>query len=125
MGRRKLGQSVEKYTILLPRELNVLVEKAIAATGETKAHFLRELIRAHVTELLNAPGPAGKRRLTLELGQGTALLLQRSAEAKGVSLQDMAQLILNESLAAYYQRGLKEAADRAAALEQSQARIAK
>jgi hypothetical protein len=120
MGRRKLDQNLEKYTLLLPRELNLLIERVIAQTGESKPHFLRNLIQAFVLELVNEPSPTGKRRITLELNQETALLLQRTAAAKGIRQQDMAQLILTESVSAYYSRGLQEAADRAAALEQSQ-----
>jgi hypothetical protein len=120
MGRRKLDQNVEKYTLLLPRALNVLIERVLAQTGESKAHFLRNIIQAFVLELVNEPGPTGKRRLTLELNHETALLLQRTAEAKGISQPDMAQLILTESVSAYHSRGLQEAAERAAALELGQ-----
>jgi len=120
MGRRKLDQNIEKYTLLLPRELNLLIERVLAQTGESKAHFLRNIIQAFVLELVNEPSPTGKRPLTLELNHETALLLQRTADLKGISKADMAQLILTESVSAYHSRGLQEAAERAAALEQGQ-----
>jgi hypothetical protein len=102
--------------------LSVLIDRAVASTGSTKAHFLRDLIQARVSEILNEPGPTGKRRISLELGRETALLLQRTAELKDIGLQDMAQLILAETVSAYYSRALQEAADRAAALEQSKSK---
>ena len=120
MGRRKSEQNLEKYTLLLPSELCVLIEQVLAQTGESKSYFLRRVIQAFVLDMVNGPGPGGKRRLTLELNHATALLLQRTADAKGISLADMAQLILTESVSAYHSRGLQEAADRAAALEQGQ-----
>jgi len=120
MGRRKLDQNVEKYSLLLPSELSVLIEQVLAQTGETKSQFLRNIIQAFVVDLINEPGPAGKRHLRLELNHATALLLQRTADLKGISLADMAQLILTESVSAYHSRGLQEAADRAAALGQGQ-----
>jgi hypothetical protein len=126
MPRRRTGHGPQdKFTLLLPRELSALIDRAVARTGSTKAHFLRDLIQTHVRELLDEPGPTGKRRLSLELGRETALLLQRTAESKGIGLQDMAQLILTESVSAYYNRGLQEIAERVAALEQSKPESAK
>ena len=107
MGKQPRKPPLEKYSLMVPAELDALVTRAMEVTGLQKSDVVRNVLDSYIRCFLGEAEEDGRVSLLLVLQPQFARLLEDTAAAYNLSPEALAQLIIGEHLGAYVEEAAK------------------